>query len=318
MRRLGFAAVFDTSFTADLTVMEEASELVKRVTTGGPLPLMTSCSPAWVKFVEHFYPQLIPNLSTCKSPQQMLGAVVKTYYAQKKGINPKNIYSVSLMPCTAKKFEATRPEMGRDGMADIDAVLTTRELVALLEKHGIDPKTLQPEPADDPLARRSGAGKIFGASGGVTEAAIRTAYHMITGRDLESPTVRDARETQGIKEMKVAIDSLTVGVAIVSGLANARKLLDQIVAGRTDLHFIEVMSCPGGCVAGGGQPFGHDVGGAKDRAAALYKVDAGETLRMAHDNPSVKELYKEFLGAPLGAKSHELLHTHYTKRESLN
>ena len=317
LRRLGFARVFDTSFTADLTIMEEASELVKRVTTGGPLPLMTSCSPAWVKFVEHFYPKLIPNLSTCKSPQQMLGALIKSYYSQKAGLDPKNIFSVSLMPCTAKKFEATRPEMGRDGMADIDAVLTTRELAGLLKKHGIDPNKLQPEAADDPMARRSGAGKIFGTSGGVTEAALRTAHHMITGSEAGTLTIKDVRDAHGVKETRIQVGELNVGVAVVSGLNNARKLMEQIMSGRNDLHFIEVMSCPGGCVAGGGQPLGMDLTAIKKRRAALYKIDAGESLRTSHANESVQELYREFLGQPLGKKSHELLHTHYMERETV-
>jgi len=318
LRRIGFARVFDTSFTADLTIMEEASELVKRVTEGGPLPLMTSCSPAWVKFVEHFYPKLIPNLSTCKSPQQMLGALIKSFYAQKTGLDPKNIFSVSLMPCTAKKFEATRLEMGRSGVADIDAVLTTRELIDLLKKHGIDPKKLEPEDADDPMARRSGAGKIFGASGGVTEAALRTAHYMITGKELASLTVKDVRDSKGIKEINVEVGDLTVGVAVVSGLGNARLLLDQIVEGRTDIHFIEVMSCPGGCVSGGGQPLSVDRGAVRDRTAALYKIDAGEKLRVSHANPAIQELYRDFLGKPLGKLSHDLLHTHYIERESVN
>ena len=318
LRRLGFAKVFDTSFTADLTIMEEASELVKRVTSGGPLPLMTSCSPAWVKFVEHFYPKLIPNLSTCKSPQQMLGALIKSYYAKKTGVAPQSIYSVSLMPCTAKKFEATRSEMGRDGMADIDAVPTTRELVALLQKHGIDLKTLAPEPADDPMARRSGAGKIFGASGGVTEAALRTAHYMITGEEIASLTIKEVRNSHGIKEVKTEVGGVTVGLAVVSGLANARRLLDQVAEGRSDLHFIEVMSCPGGCVNGGGQPLGLDGSVVRERTAALYKVDAGEELRTSHSNPAVQELYRDFLGKPLGERSHALLHTHYLERESVS
>lgn len=317
LRRLGFSRVFDTSFSADLTIMEEASELVKRVGQGGPLPLMTSCSPGWVKFVEHFYPQFMPNLSTCKSPQQMLGALIKSYYAKQTGADPRSMYSVSIMPCTAKKFEALRPEMGRDGVTDIDAVLTTRELVALLLKHGIDLQSLQPEPADDPMARRSGAGKIFGASGGVTEAALRTAHYMITGSELENLTVKDVRDSDGIKESKVEVGPLTVGIAVISGLANARKILDQIVEGRSDIHFIEVMTCPGGCVNGGGQPLNLDRHAIRERTAALYKIDASEKLRTAHSNPSIQELYRDFLGKPLGELSHELLHTHYTERERI-
>ena len=317
LRRLGFDLVFDTSFTADLTVMEEASELVHRVTTGGPLPLMTSCSPGWVKFVEHFYPQMMPNLSTCKSPQQMLGALVKSCFAKATGRDPRTLYSVSIMPCTAKKFEATRPEMSRDGLPDIDAVLTTRELAALLRKHGIDIRGLAPEPADNPLGQRSGAGKIFGASGGVTEAVLRTAHYLITGADLANLTGKDVRDANGIREIKVDVGNLTLGVAVVSGLANARQLLDQVQDGRKDLHFIEVMTCPGGCVGGGGQPFGVDRQAVRKRAAALYKVDAAETLRTAHTNPAVQHLYREFLGQPLGEESHRLLHTHYTGRDTV-
>lgn len=317
LRKLGFAKVFDTSFTADLTVMEEGSELVKRIKAGGPLPLLTSCSPGWVKFVEHFYPQLLPNLSTCKSPQQMLGALIKTYYAGVAGIDPRSIYSVSVMPCTAKKFEATRPEMGRNGMADIDAVLTTRELAALLVKHGIALSDLQPEPADDPLGRRSGAGKIFGSSGGVAEAALRTAHRLITGDERPMLHVREARDSEGIKESKVQIGKLTVGMAVVSGLGSAKRIMDQIAQGRSDLHFIEVMTCPGGCVNGGGQPLGVDHEAVRQRRAALYEVDAAESLRTSHDNPAVQALYREFLGEPLGEKSHELLHTHYHGREGV-
>ncbi len=315
LRRLGFARVFDTSFAADLTIMEEAAELVKRVTSGGPLPLMTSCSPAWVKFIEHFYPALIPNLSTCKSPQQMLGALVKSFYADKAGLEPWRIFSVSIMPCTAKKFEATRPEMGRGGLADIDAVLTTRELAALLKKHGIDPAKLNPEDADDPMARRSGAGKIFGTSGGVAEAALRTAHMLITGREMEPLAVKNVRDARGIKEMKIEIGDMIVGVAVVSGLNNARRLMDQLAEGRDDLHFIEVMSCPGGCVAGGGQPLGLDTEAIRKRRSALYRIDDVEELRTSHGNASVQELYRDFLGSPLGEKSHHLLHTHYTERE---
>jgi NADH-quinone oxidoreductase subunit G/NADP-reducing hydrogenase subunit HndD len=317
LRRLGFAKVFDTSFTADLTVMEEGSELVKRIESGGPLPLLTSCSPGWVKFVEHFYPRLLPNLSTCKSPQQMLGALVKTYYAAAAGIAPRRIYSVSVMPCTAKKFEAMRPEMARNGMADIDAVLTTRELGALLKKHGISLADMPAEAADDPLGRRSGAGKIFGSSGGVAEAAVRTAHRLITGEERPSLHVREARDADGIKESKIQVGDLTIGMAVVSGLGNARRLMDQIAQGRSDLHFIEVMTCPGGCVNGGGQPAGVDRDAVRQRRAALYGADSAETLRTAHANPAIQALYRDFLGEPLGEKSHELLHTHYRGREGV-
>ncbi len=315
LRRLGFARVFDTSFAADLTIMEEASELLKRVQEGGPLPLMTSCSPSWVKFIEHFYPALLPNISTCKSPQQMLGALVKSFYAERAGLDPSKLFSVSIMPCTAKKFEAARPEMSRNGVADIDAVLTTRELATLLRKHGIDPNKLQPEEADDPMARRSGAGKIFGTSGGVAEAALRTAHKLITGREMEPIVFKEARDASGIKETKVKIGDIELGVAVVSGLGNARKLMNQLVEGRADLHFIEVMSCPGGCVAGGGQPLGLNPEAVRKRSSALYRIDDREKLRTSHANPAVQEVYRDFLGKPLGGKSHELLHTHYIERE---
>ncbi len=295
MRRLGFDRVFDTSFSADLTIMEEASELVHRVKTGGVLPMFTSCSPGWIKFVETFFPGNIPNLSTCKSPQQMLGAVIKTYYAEKAGIDPKKIFSVSVMPCTAKKFEASRPEMGRDGYQDVDAVLTTRELGQLIKMFGIDFAALEPEAADTPFGVRSTAGKMFGTTGGVMEAAIRSAYHMLTGGELTDLKVGAVRGLDGVKEAKLDINGLSVGVAVVNGLGNARKLLEAINAGeRKDLHFIEVMTCPGGCVNGGGQPYNASIEKVKARAASLYKLDVTESLRVSHKNAEVLQLYKEY------------------------
>ncbi len=316
-KRLGFKKVFDTSFTADLTIMEEGSELVSRVTNGGTLPMMTSCSPGWIKYVEQFYPEMIDNLSTCKSPQQMLGAVIKSYFAQKEGIDPKNIFSVSVMPCTAKKFECARPEMGRNNIADIDAVLSTREAARLIKMHGIDFDSLTPELPDMPFGERSTAGKLFGATGGVMEAAIRSAHFLITGKELSTLKIEDVRGLEGIKEAKVKIGDLVLGVAVVNGVGNAAKLLDEIKAGRKDLHFIEVMTCPGGCVAGGGQPLNTDKDAIKARLGALYNIDQTETLRTSHNNKQVQELYKDFLGKPLGEKSHELLHTHYAKRDVL-
>jgi iron-only hydrogenase group A len=295
--------------------MEEASELVHRVTTNGVLPMFTSCSPGWIKFVEQFYPEFIPNISSCKSPQQMMGALIKNYYAEKTGIDPANIYSVSIMPCTAKKFEASKPEMASSGFPDIDAVLTTRELATLIRKHGIDLATLPPEAGDDPLAERSSAGKIFGTTGGVMEAAIRTAHFLITGKELENLDVKAVRDLAGVKEASVTINGLTVGVAVVSGLANARKIIEQIKAGRKDLHFIEVMTCPGGCIAGGGQPLGFGKDKVEARMASLYSIDKKDSLRTSHGNESIAKLYKDYLGAPLGEKSHKLLHTHYTQRE---
>lgn len=319
LKQIGFKKVFDTSFSADLTIMEEASELVQRVTTGGTLPMMTSCSPGWIKYVEQFYPDLIGNLSTCKSPQQMLGAIIKSYFAEKEGIDPEKIFSVSVMPCTAKKFEAARPEMGRNNIFDIDAVLTTREVARLIKMNGVDFDSLTPEPADLPFGTRSTAGKLFGGTGGVMEAAIRTAYFMITGKELKSLMVEEVRGLKGVKEAKIKVGDLEVGVAVVSGIGNASKLLDEIKAGRRkDLHFIEVMTCPGGCIAGGGQPLSTDMESVKARLQALYNIDHSETLRTSHKNKDVQKLYDEFLKEPLGHKSHELLHTHYTKREVLS
>lgn len=317
LRHLGFDRVFDTSFAADLTIMEEASELVHRIQSGGPLPLMTSCSPGWIKFVEEFYPEFIGNLSSCKSPQQMLGAVIKNIYAEKEGIDRSRIYNVAIMPCTAKKFEARRPELGVDGLPDIDAVLTTREAARLIKEFGLSLEWLEPEGPDTPFGTRSTAGKLFGASGGVMEAAIRTAHYLITGKEIDKMRIQALRGLSGIKEAKVAINGLEIGVAVVSGLGNARKLLEEIKAGRKNLHFIEVMTCPGGCVAGGGQPIGTDTDAVRARMQALYNIDQRETLRTAHGNGMVQELYDRYLEKPLSEKSHHLLHTHYTKREVL-
>ena len=317
LRRMGFDRVFDTSFSADLTIMEEASELVQRITKGGKLPMMTSCSPGWIKFVEQFYPQLLGNLSTCKSPQQMLGAVIKHYWAQREGIDPRNVFSVSIMPCTAKKFEAGRPEMLHDGIPDIDAVLTTRELAQVIKTFGLDLASMSGEPADTPFGDRSSAGKLFGASGGVMEAAVRTAHYLITGKELDLPRINAIRGLDGIKEASVNVAGTEVKVAVVSGLGNARKLLDQIVAGRNDLHFIEIMTCPGGCISGGGQPVHTDPEVLKARMQALYNIDKDATMRTSHSNPSIQRIYKEFLGEPGGHLSHELLHTHYAERDVL-
>lgn len=314
LRRLGFDRVFETSFTADLTVMEEASELVQRIKAGGPLPLMSSCSPGWIKYVEQCCPEFIPNLSSCKSPQQMLGALIKSYFAKREGMDPAKIFSVAIMPCTAKKFECDRPEMAHDGLADVDAVLTTRELARLIELYHIDVKSLTPEQADMPFGRRSTAGKLFGVSGGVTEAALRTAYFLLTGKDAAKPEFEAVRGFEGVKKTKVSINGLELSLAVVSGLDNARRLLEEVRAGREQLHFIEVMTCPGGCIAGGGQALGADAEAIKARMAALYQLDQQEPLRAAHHNEDVQHLYNEFLGEPLGHKSHELLHTHYESR----
>ncbi len=315
LRRLGFRRVFDTSFSADLTIMEEASELVQRLTTGGPIPMLTSCSPGWIKFVEEFYPDLIPHLSTCKSPQQMLGAVIKSFFAEREKIDPARIYSVAIMPCTAKKFEAGRPEMATDGRPDIDAVLTTRELASLIRMHGLDLASLSPEAADTPFGERTSAGKLFGASGGVMEAALRTAHFFLTGERMEALKVQPLRGLEGVKEFRATIAGRELGVAAASGLGNARMLLDQVRAGRKDLHFIEVMTCPGGCINGGGQPRGADLETIKARMQALYAIDRDALLRASHENPAIQRLYGEFLEKPLSHRAHELLHTHYERRE---
>ncbi len=317
LRQLGFDRVFDTAFTADLTIMEEASELVDRITSGKTLPMMTSCSPGWIKYVEQFYPDFLDNLSTCKSPQQMMGAIVKSYFAQREGLNPNQVFSVSIMPCTAKKFEAERPEMMRNGTPDVDAVLITRELARIIRMRGVDLCALTPEDADTPFGERSTAGKLFGGTGGVAEAAIRTAHFLITGRELKNLNVEAARGLKGVKEARLHIDGLEVGVAIVSGLANAGRLLEELRRGRNDLHFIEVMTCPGGCIAGGGQPSGTNLEAIRARMQWLYTIDENEPLRTSHRNESVRRLYEEFLGHPLGERSHALLHTHYARREVL-
>jgi iron-only hydrogenase group A len=315
LRKLGFDRVFDTSLAADLTIMEEASELVERIKNKGRLPMMTSCSPGWIKFVEEFYPEFIPNLSTCKSPQMMMGALIKTFWAQRESLDPANIFSVSIMPCTAKKFEIERPEMVADGRPDVDAVLTTRELARMIRMRGLDLAALEPEPADSPLGERSSAGKLFGATGGVMEAALRTAHYLLTGKEMDRLKVQAVRGMKGVKEAKVKIGRTNVSVAVVSGLGNARRLLEEIKAGWREYAFIEVMTCPGGCIAGGGQPIGADPAAVRARMESLYTIDRDASLRTSHANPAIQQLYAEFLGKPLGERSHRLLHTHYAKRE---
>ncbi|MBN1296681.1 iron hydrogenase small subunit [bacterium] len=317
LRQLGFDRVFETSFSADLTIMEEASELVRRIQTNGPLPMFTSCSPGWVKFVEQFYPELLPNLSTCKSPQQMLGAIIKSYFATRENIPPEKIFSVSIMPCTAKKFEAGRQEMERGGIADVDAVLTTRELARVIRMRGLDMHKLKPEHADTPFGERSTAGKLFATSGGVMEAALRTAHFLITGKEMKDLEIKEVRGLDGIKEAHVTIGDLTLNVAVVSGLMNTRTILDEIRSGSRTIHFMEVMTCPGGCINGGGQPLNADIEAIKARMRAVYKIDKTEVIRTSHQNPSIQRIYAEFLGEPLGKKSHELLHTSYQKRTVL-
>ncbi|MDT8392950.1 MAG: NADH-dependent [FeFe] hydrogenase, group A6 [Bacteroidales bacterium] len=315
LRKIGFKTVFDTTFSADLTIIEESAELIQRVSNGGTLPMITSCCPAWIKYAEEFAADFLPNISSCKSPQQMLGAVIKSYYAEKENIKPENIYSVSIMPCTAKKFEAQRNEMTRHGISDVDAVLTTRELADFIRMHGVDIHKLEPELADSPMGFRSSAGKLFGASGGVMEAAIRTAYNKITGKELTAFRIPQIRGMNGRKETSIKIGDLELGIAVVSGLNNARILLDEIRAGRNDIHFIEVMACPGGCIAGGGQKIGAEKEDILARMKSLYDIDEGESIKVSHKNPDIIEIYNTFLGEPCGHKSHELLHTNYTERE---
>jgi len=319
LRRLGFEKVFDTDWAADLTILEEGTEFIGRLTNKGVLPMITSCSPGWIKFCETYYPDFIPNLSSCKSPHEMEGAMIKSYWAEKEGIDPKDIRVVSVMPCTAKKFEAKRPELSHNGMQDVDEVITTRELARMIKEAGIDFVNLPDEDFDPVLGESTGAGVIFGATGGVMEAALRTVYEKVTGETLKDVNFTAVRGTEGIKEATVKVGDLDVNVAVAHGTANAAKLLDSVRSGEKTYHFIEVMGCPGGCVTGGGQPI---VSAQKRmecdpkalRAAALYNEDANKPERKSHDNPSIMALYKDYLGEPNSHLAHELLHTTYTKR----
>ena len=319
MRRLGADKVFDVDFAADLTIMEEGTELLDRIKNGDVLPMITSCSPGWVKYCEHFYPEFIPNLSTCKSPNQMQGAVTKTYFAEKNNLDPHNIFVVSVMPCTAKKFEIIRDEMGRDGYRDVDANLTTRELARMIRQAGIDYINLPDEDFDSILGESTGAAVIFGVTGGVMEAALRTVADILTGEDLKNLEYTAVRGLEGIKEATVSVAGMDINVAIAHGTANAGKLLEAIKRGEKTYHFIEIMGCPGGCVTGGGQPqvdarTRYFVDPRAARAAATYSEDESKVIRKSHQNPAIKTIYAEFLGEPCGHKSHELLHTHYVDR----
>ena len=319
LRRLGFEKVFDTDWAADLTIMEEGTEFIGRLKNSGVLPMITSCSPGWIKFCETYYPDFIPNLSSCKSPHEMEGAMIKSYWAEKEGIDPKDIKVVSVMPCTAKKFEARRPELSHNGLQDVDEVITTRELAKMIKEAGIDFVNLPDEDFDPMLGESTGAGVIFGATGGVMEAALRTVYEVVTGQTLEKVDFEAVRGTEGIKEATVKVGDLDVHVAVAHGTANAAKLLDSVRSGEKTYHFIEVMGCPGGCVTGGGQPI---VSAQKRmecdpkalRAAALYNEDANKPHRKSHENASVMALYKDYLGEPNSHLAHELLHTHYVER----
>lgn len=328
LRKLGFDKVFDTQFTADLTIMEEGHELIKRLTTGGTLPMVTSCSPGWIKFIEHFYPKSLDHLSTCKSPQQMFGAVAKTYYAEKMGIDPRKLVVVSIMPCTAKKYECKRPEMNsafhywknkmnlqdKDNFFDVDYVLTTRELAKMFKLTGVDFENLKEEEFDNPLGISTGAGVIFAATGGVMEAAVRTAYEVVTGSPLKNLDLKIVRGFEGIKEAELDLNGTKLKVAVAHTLKNARVLLDEIKAGKSPYAFIEVMTCPGGCLGGGGQPIPTTWSIRQKRAESIYREDTLKPVRKSHENPAIKAIYDEFLKEPLGHVSHELLHTDYVER----
>ncbi len=323
LRRLGFDKVFDTNFAADLTIMEEATELLSRVKNGGVLPMITSCSPGWIKYCEHYYPTELDHLSTCKSPMQMQGAIIKSYYAEKNGIDPKDIVSVAIMPCTAKKFECGRDDEAGAGYPDVDYVLTTRELGRMIDTAGINFKILPDESCDAPLGQGTGAAVIFGATGGVMEAALRTAAEVITGTELDNPEFHDVRGMEGVKEASYKLGDLDVKVAIASGTKNAKVLMDKVKDGTADYTFIEIMGCPGGCINGGGQPVQSatvrnftDLKGL--RAAALYENDKNRPHRKSHENEDVKAVYAEFLGEPNSHKAHELLHTSYVARPMFN
>ena len=315
LRLLGFDKVFDTNFSADLTIMEEGSEFLQRLENGKMLPMITSCSPGWVNFLEKHFGDFTEHLSSAKSPMSMFGAISKTYYPQKAGIDAKDIVTVAIMPCTAKKYEAARPEMGRNGMRDVDIVLTTRELIKLIKYVGISFRNLQESNFDSPLGTGSGAAAIFGATGGVMEAALRTVYEKLTGKTLERLEFEQVRGFDGIKEAEINLGSRKLKVAIAHSLKNARRLMEQVKAGTSPYDFIEIMACPGGCIGGGGQPIGTTNAIKKKRMEALYKIDRSLPLRKSHENPEIIEMYKDFLDHPLSEKAHELLHTTYKKVE---
>lgn len=330
LRRLGFKKVFDTNFAADLTIMEEATELLHRMKTGGTLPMITSCSPGWVNYCEYYYGDLLPHLSSCKSPHEMFGAILKSYYCEKAGIDPRDMFVVSIMPCTAKKYEKERPQLQKDGVKDVDAVLTTRELGKLIKRSGIRFDKLPEEQFDnDVVGEYTGAGVIFGVTGGVMEAALRTAIYTVTGKEPEKAELTEVRGFKGVREAAYDLNGTKVKIAVAHGMKNAKVLLDDIRAGKSEYQFIEIMGCPGGCIAGGGQPYvrpcflpneGTDILDTykEKRAAALYKEDESKTYRFSHRNPQIIELYKDYLGEPNSHKAHELLHTTYEAKERFN
>ena len=317
LRRMGFRQVFDTDFAADLTIMEEGTELVNKITRGEKLPMFTSCCPAWVKYAEHYYPELLPRISTCKSPQEMMGATIKSYLAQKQNIDPGDIFVVSVMPCTAKKFEASRPELSSEqGVADVDAVLTTRQFNRMMQIYGIEFASLPDEEYDRPFGAPTGSGDIFAASGGVMESALRTAYHLLTGKDLEKLDFEDVRGMAGVKVAEVTVGDKTLRIAIANRLSNARIIAERVKAGDAPWDFIEVMACPGGCAGGGGQMFGYDPQRIEERIKSIYALDKARTVRMSYKNPAITAVYKEFFQKPGSQKAHELLHTGYAPRSA--
>ena len=323
LKRLGFDKVFDTNTGADITIMEEANEFIERVSQKGTLPMITSCSPGWIKYIEMNYPELLPHLSTCKSPHQMFGALVKTYFAEKEGIDPSKIYMVSVMPCVAKKFERQREEMQVDGLDDVDNVITTRELARMIKQANIEFAELEDSEFDDPMGEATGAAAIFGTTGGVMEAALRTAQDVLTGKDLPKIDFEDVRGGKGIKRATVNVGGNDIKVVAASGLANAQKIMEEIKSGNADYQFVEIMACPGGCVMGGGQPIKtskvrREVDVRKLRADSLYSIDEKSTVRKSHENPAVKKIYEEFLEKPGSHKAHKLLHTHYQERPMYN
>ncbi|WP_035291822.1 MULTISPECIES: NADH-dependent [FeFe] hydrogenase, group A6 [Clostridiaceae] len=312
LKKMGFNGVYDTNFAADMTIMEEATEFIERFTKGENLPLMTSCCPAWVNFVENQYPENTRFLSSCKSPQQIFGAMAKTYLPKKLGIDSKDVVVVSIMPCTAKKYEANREEMAREGMKDVDIVITTREFSQMLKESGIDLKNLKDAEFDNPLGESTGAGSIFGTTGGVMEAALRTAYEWVTGETLENVDFKDVRGLKGIKETTISLNGKDVNIAVASSLGNARKIMDDIKEGKSKYHFVEIMACPGGCINGAGQPYSKcDTEIVKKRMECIYSVDSNKIIRKSHENPMIKQAYDEFFEKPNSHIAHELLHTHY-------
>lgn len=317
LRRLGFKKVFDTNFAADLTIMEESAELINRITNNGILPMFTSCCPGWVKFAEQNYPEILDNVSTCKSPHEMEGAVLKTYYAKKMGLKPENIFVVSIMPCTVKKYESDRPELTEEKLPDVDSVITVRELVRIFNMAGIDFNDLPEDEFDNPLGESTGAAAIFGTSGGVMEAALRTAYFKLTNQNLPNLELNDLRGMSGIKEASVNINGKIINVAVVNGIGNVREICEDVKNGKSKYHFIEVMACPGGCINGGGQPIHQKAEKIKKRVEVLYNIDSKAKNRMSHENEVVLRLYDEYFGEPNSHKAHEILHTSYVNRKKI-